>query len=152
MALLLNIQVFWDATLTGNQFLHMQDQAIHVLDCLVVGCLVLQTKELQSFQMSGTTHPTTGCHILQNLNELFPKSSHATQQPLCTAADTPCYVLFSDIFSPYLLPWALIRMNHQNQFLAPGRKIGCLNHGCHTPSLVVNNKEENCCILLCLEL
>lgn len=74
------------------------------------------------------------------------------QWPLCKAAATPGYVLFSDIFSPYLLPWALICMNHQNQFLALGRKIGCLNHGCHTPSLVVNNKEENGCILLCLEL
>jgi len=71
MALLLKIKSsgMWHSM--AERFLHLQGQAIQVLDWLA-----LQMKELQSFQ---TTHPT-GCHILQDLNELFPNSSHITKQ------------------------------------------------------------------------
>ena len=62
-------------TQMGECFLHLQCEAIQVLDCLA-----LQMKEFQSFQMLGTTHPAKGCHILQDLNELFPNSSHITKQ------------------------------------------------------------------------
>jgi hypothetical protein len=71
MALLLKIESsgMWHSL--DEQFLHLQGQAIQVSDWLA-----LQMKELQSFL---TTHPT-GCHILQDLNELLPNSSHITKQ------------------------------------------------------------------------
>jgi len=141
----------------GERFLHLQGQAIQNLDCLALHMKNFnpsKCRELLTQQQGVTSYRTWISFFLTAV--MSQSSWHITLQtlqwPLCKSADTPCYLLFSDIFSPYLLPWALICMNHQNQFLALGRKIGCLNHGCHTPSLVVNNKEENGCILLCLEL
>jgi hypothetical protein len=66
MLVSLNIQVFWGVTLVTGQVVTTisKDHSPFVF----LGCLTLKTMALWSSEMFGTRHPTTQCHIPEDLH------------------------------------------------------------------------------------